>query len=349
MKTLQTNNLASRGEHCANKPAKGEIVQLSFGRSNAWRTRLWKGEFQIPGRNDLPAPGRLCRRRAAGSASTNPRTPRHPFTHLPRAPQAGDQTPPGALGLGSRRSHRARGAGHTEPRARLKARSPAGVPEPRGRAVPPPHPGTPAGLSATTTGCAPRFQKLNENKHRGALHTAPSLPTLCPVSPLFFCRLSRPARHSPCGAAQRGEARTPRRVCEAAAPSPGSCFHFRLPPLLPWPGPAQPCPAAAGRGCGAARVPCVAWFGLFLAGKRSLSPRFDSGTRSCGRTCEAQGRAGRGRSPCARPEGKGCGAGQRWGKLREQPEAGRETLRKRGSLVDLARSSLRNDRDVLAP
>lgn len=200
-------------------------MQLSFRRSNAWWTCVWKGEFQTPGRNagpqaaltaraqSRPAPqrpaGPSCPRggragaSGGGSASTSPCTPRHPFAHLSgtRSPTAtagwGPDTPAGALRLGSRRSHgpsSSRGSRRAAPRvpqspgsgahrspapeqpsghgsAGLRARSPAGAPQPwlpqalpRGRAAPPPHPGTPAGRSATTTSRAPRLQKLNEKK-----------------------------------------------------------------------------------------------------------------------------------------------------------------------------------------
>lgn len=134
--TPRTTNFASRAEHCANKPAKGETVQLSFGRSNA--RCVWKGEFQIPGRTPAPQPARARSRRSrstsggllprGGRAGGTAQAPEHPNTPLCPPPRdeephgqrrLGREFPPGALGLGSRRSHspsRSRGSWRAAPR-----------------------------------------------------------------------------------------------------------------------------------------------------------------------------------------------------------------------------------------
>lgn len=155
-------------------------------------------------RRGLPAPGRPCRSERCGQRrhkppyTQHPPWPTSPGRGAPRPPQAGDQIPPtkersvsapGSPTTPAALGHRACSpAGATKPgdrgtpeagaRAALRARQrsaegeeprrcPA-APAPRG-AVPgpsraPPHPGTPARRSATTTSHAPLLQKLNEKK-----------------------------------------------------------------------------------------------------------------------------------------------------------------------------------------
>lgn len=137
-------------------------MQLFFRRSDAWWTCVWKGEFQIPGRNagphrcrpghtEPPAPqhpaGPSCPGAAVPekAASTSPHTPSNPLCPPPRDEEPhgrrrlGTRPLAGALGLGSRRSHgpsRSRGTG-LQPRGALGAtkRGERGTPEPRARAA----------------------------------------------------------------------------------------------------------------------------------------------------------------------------------------------------------------------
>lgn len=121
----------------------------------------------------------------------------------------------------------------------------------------------------------------------------------------FFCSLSAaPALTRRCGTARRGEDTAAR----LRGGSSGPPLLFSLPspaaPPLARPGPAQPCPAATGSGAGAgkpARCPgLLCCLVCFVRGNAHFHPALIYATRSCGRTCEAQRRAERGRSPCAR-------------------------------------------------
>lgn len=128
-----------------------------------------------------------------------------------------------------------------------------------------------------------------------------------PDSPRLFSVRFRPPRHSPGGAAQRGEARTAQRVCEAAAPAPALVFTSVS--RRSSPGPARPSPArprrdgAAERGRGrkgrAVRRFAVLfdsfWF-VFSRGALTFAPLCFTHTQLRAHLRSARA-AGRGRSP----------------------------------------------------